>query len=331
MALGIEVYATSPAELESLLTLKPDPATPVMVHLPRHYDLRLAEVRQAMEEFIVPFAGRVHGWVVHDQADIPDHFEDYIRSLTALNVRLHEMQPAPRVFLEYASGLDPSCYIDLFVTCRALRHISACIDIGHLGLFQTRRAFALEHAGEDVCDKRSTKPLTMARLEDVQSAVATALPVTLHVIQALSGLGKPLHYHLHDGHPLSRWSRYGLSDHLSFTQPVPLDGPARGASAHLMFGPEGLDAVVEAAVKGLPADLLSFTLELHETEQRLPLREADSLFSHWRDKTHAEQINHWLAMVAENRQRLSASLQDVLRKVRPPEADLETMEPLNPS
>jgi hypothetical protein len=58
--------------------------------------------------------------------------------------------------------------------------------------------------------------------------------------------------------------------------------------------------------------LTSFTLEIHPTSQRLPLGDASSLFEHWADKTNAEQMNHWLAVLARNhvllRQAIEAAL-----------------------
>jgi hypothetical protein len=316
--LGIEVYASSPDELEVMLTRKPDPSTPVMAHLPRHSDLTNAVIRQSLAAFASRFGGQVQGWVVHDQPEAAQHFDDYMQSLRHLNSLLAEIKPAPQLFIEYACGLEPARFVDLFTQCKPLRHVSACVDVGHLGIFQARRAYALEHAGEDVFQKRTAGPITASVLEDVQSAVATALPVTLHVIQALSDLGKPLHFHLHDGHPLSRWSRFGVSDHLSFFQPVPIEGPTPGMHVPLMFGSEGLAYIAAAAMRGLNPDLVSFTLELHETDQRLPLVDTAGIFNHWRDKSNAERINHWLSAMAENRHWLWVSLQNAMRQTHKP-------------
>jgi hypothetical protein len=44
----------------------------------------------------------------------------------------------------------------------------------------------------------------------------------------------------------------------------------------------------------------SLTLEIHPAEGRRPLGDASSLFGHWRDRTNAERMNHWLAVLAEN-------------------------------
>jgi hypothetical protein len=48
------------------------------------------------------------------------------------------------------------------------------------------------------------------------------------------------------------------------------------------------------------------TLEIHQTEGRVPLGEAASLFRHWRDLTNAERMNYWLSILAENHVLLSS-------------------------
>jgi hypothetical protein len=67
-----------------------------------------------------------------------------------------------------------------------------------------------------------------------------------------------------------------------------------------MFGPDGLSAIVTGPLAGLPADQLSFTLEIHPMGGRLPLGDAAHLFRHWRDRENAERMNHWLAVLARN-------------------------------
>jgi len=132
--------------------------------------------------------------------------------------------------------------------------------------------------------------------DDVQAAVASALPAVLELTRSLGRVGKPFHVHLHDGHPLIP----GLSDHFSFlTQvPVPFDHHGR-RSLDPLYGPAGLAAIVRATVDagGRGASL---TLEIHQAEGRRPLGDAAGLFGHWRDRTNAERMNHWLAVLAEN-------------------------------
>ena len=62
-----------------------------------------------------------------------------------------------------------------------------------------------------------------------------------------------------------------------------------------MYGPAGLAEIISVA----PANA-SLTLEIHQAEGRLPLGDAAALFTHWRDRTNAERMNYWLAVLAQN-------------------------------
>jgi len=50
----------------------------------------------------------------------------------------------------------------------------------------------------------------------------------------------------------------------------------------------------------------SFTLEIHQVDGRLPLRDAAVLFRHWRDVTNAERTDAWLAVLAEHGELVAA-------------------------
>src|SRR5436305_461690 len=82
----------------------------------------------------------------------------------------------------------------------------------------------------------------------VHLAVHAAPATVLDVVENLGALGKPVHFHLHDAHPLSTFSPFGVSDHLSFLAEIPLrfDYPGR-RSLPLMFGPPGLGRIVAKA------------------------------------------------------------------------------------
>ena len=86
-----------------------------------------------------------------------------------------------------------------------------------------------------------------------------AVPVVLDVIEGIGAIGKPLHFHLHDGHPSSTFSEYGVCDHLSFFQEIPIPFAHRGAHAlPTIFGPLGLLRVVSAAMRTPAADASEF-------------------------------------------------------------------------
>ena len=149
--LGTEFYVDSPAALTHLLTFKPATETVVMIHLAREIDL----LNESDIEFIIhmarQFSERILGLVIHDRKEMCTRRGDYLKVLQKLNARLGEMPGRPFLFIEYAAGLNINFFIDLFETIRDLDHISACIDIGHIGLQQTRLIYSGEFINEDVC------------------------------------------------------------------------------------------------------------------------------------------------------------------------------------
>jgi hypothetical protein len=68
----------------------------------------------------------------------------------------------------------------------------------------------------------------------------------------------------------------------------------------MMYGPAGLAAITAAAAEACGLDRVSFTLEIHQVEGRLPLGDAEGLFRHWQDVTNAERMNYWLSVLAQN-------------------------------
>ena len=68
----------------------------------------------------------------------------------------------------------------------------------------------------------------------IEAIVAVALSYVLAIVAArvsgetaitpIGALGKPVHLHLHDGHPLWTHSPFGISDHLSFLDELPIGG-----------------------------------------------------------------------------------------------------------
>jgi hypothetical protein len=57
---------------------------------------------------------------------------------------------------------------------------------------------------------------------------------------------------------------------------------------------------VAAATQACGLDRLSFTLEIHQVEGRLPLGDAEGLFRHWPDTANAERMNNWLSVLTQN-------------------------------
>lgn len=307
--MGAEMHAGTPEQLEGILKFRPAPDAPVVVHLPRDFNLTDENSRHRIADFAARFAGRVQGLVLHDHRDMATRPEDFLRAAHEMNSRLLPIASSPFLFVEYAAGLETDLFAEFFESIRGLERISACIDVSHVGIRKAQRAFAQIHPGEDVCALKSQPSKLPHVMADVDAAVNSALPTALNLIAAIGAPGKRVHFHLHDGHPLSTFSPFGVSDHLSFLAEIPLEFEHRGRrSVPLMFGPSGFFKLVAQALKFIGAARISFTLEIHPTFERLPLGETAALFGHWRDKTNAEKMHHWLAVLQANHQLLREAI-----------------------
>jgi hypothetical protein len=234
--------------------------------------------------------------------------QDHIAAAHDLNARMEAIQNGPILFIEYAAGLEPDDFVKFFEAIGSLKRISACIDVGHVGIRQIRAAYARLPAGDDICALKGKESEMSGAIEDVQSSIEYALPAVLGLIQTLGAIGKPVHFHLHDGHPLSNCSPFGVSDHLSFLTEIPLGFEYLGRrSVSPMFGPSGLDRIISTSAKCVAR--ASFTLEIHPCFHRRPLGDVAPRFAHWREKTNAEQMNHWLWTLAQNHALLLALLE----------------------
>jgi hypothetical protein len=199
-------------------------------------------------------------------------------------------------------GMAPARFCELFEKIKELPRISACLDIGHLGTWQANEYFRNRHPGRDIWSFTPASPELPELITDLQEAVESALPAVLRTIQRLAALGKPLHFHLHDGHPLAACtSPFRVCDHLSFFTKISLPFAFRDQQTlRPMFGPAGLASIVAAALATLSPAQLSFTLEIHPLAGRSGLGEDTHFFAHWRDKTNAERMKHWLNVLQRN-------------------------------
>jgi len=308
--LGAEYYAETPDELDTLLRFSPDAESPATVHLPRWINLFEKDHRTLVLEFAEKFKERLLGIIIHDQKEIVDQFDDYLKMLREMESSLSRVE-APFLFLEYAVGLDPDLFIKLFRAASDLEHVSSCIDIGHIGIRHTRHVFSQKYPGKDICALKPGDPGLKEIIMDVEEAVEAAPAEVLRVILEIGSLRKPLHYHLHDAHPLSTYSPFGVSDHLSFLNKIMLPFEYMGVrSLDLMFGPFWLSRIVIEAIELLGPDHVSFMLEIHPTEGRIPLGDASYLFHHWQDKGNAERMNFWLAVLYENQQLILEAIKE---------------------
>lgn len=299
--LAAETYADNPGRLDWVLGfVAPHPRLPV-VHLSRDVNLLTDQGGAVIEDFATRFTGRIWGLVVHDKSEMAAHTGQLVARLRELGSRLHRR---PYLLLEYAAGHDPGWFVEVGEQLRDVERVSLCIDVGHVGIRQARHNFSQAHPGLDLAALTPQDPLLPELIDDVQSAVGTALPTVLEMIRALGRIDKPLHFHLHDGHPLIP----GLSDHFSFLTQIPLPFAHEGrCSVPSMYGPSGLVEILWSAADACAVERMSLTLEMHQAEGRLPLGDAAGLFEHWRDKTNAERMNHWLAVLAQNAMLVAAA------------------------
>jgi hypothetical protein len=310
--MGAEMHASTPQHLEELMRFRPSfvkstaeggPTThlPVIVHLPRHFNLLNEEHRKQITDIASAFAGRIYGMVIHDHPELVSRSDDFVRAAQAIESQLAMIRACPILFVEYAAGLEPRMFARFFELIRELPHVSCCIDVGHVGIKQARNTFASMHPGEDICALKGQPTRIPEMISDVETAAGSALRTVLDLIEAFGKIGKPVHFHLHDGHPLSTFSPYGVSDHLCFLMEMPLAFEYRGRrSVPLMFGRVGLQQIAKRAIQTIGRERLSFTLEIHPLVGQLALGDATPLFNHWVDKTNAERMNHWLAVLREN-------------------------------
>ena len=312
---GAEIYASTPDEMNHLLTFRPSSESPVIVHLPHEINI----LDQSFHRLILDFASlaskeKVYGLVLHDHHKLVGLFSDYKNALKKINNGLKKIPGSPYLFIEYAAMIDPNFYCELITSIKPLNKVSGCIDIGHIGVRRIYQRFRKLHKNIDVfnlnpCDKRLPD-----LINDIESATSRALGAVCHVIQAVGGIGKPVHFHLHDGHPLATSSPFGFSDHNSFFQEIPIPFPYKGKmSLKPMFGEKGLKEIVKTALKVLAPNKISFTLEIHPVPGYLHLSDVGHFFRHWKHKANAEQMNYWLMILRQHQAFLQKTISGCLR------------------
>lgn len=303
--MGSEMHAATPEQLEGVMRFRPTAESPVVVHLPRHLNLLNEEHQTQIAQMASAFGGRIYGMVMHDHVELVSRSDDFVKTAQKMQARLTHIRGCPILFVEYAAGLEPRMFARFFESIHDLTHISSCVDVGHVGIQQARNAYSGRHPGEDVCALKNQPSRIPEMIADVETATGAALPTVLELVEALGKFHKPVHFHLHDGHPLSTFSPFGVSDHLSFLMEMPLNFEYRGRrTVPLMYGLAGLQQIVRRAIRAIGRERASFTLEIHPGQGQLTLGDAAPLFRHWTDKTNAERMNQWLAVLRENHEAL---------------------------
>ncbi len=312
---GAEFYAQNPDEMMRLLRFRPWQEAPVVVHLPHDINMLDKDCHQLIINFAT-FASRenVYGLVLHDHHKLVGLFSDYKKALTKINTALNEIPNSPYLFIEYAALLSPHFYCEFMKSVQQLNRISACLDIGHLGIRQIYQNFRKLHKDIDVFSLTPMDKRLPSIIKDVKQATSGILPTITDVILSIGSLGKPVHFHLHDGHPLSTFSPFGFSDHISFFEEIPIPFFHNGkVSLPPMFGPKGLETIVTRALEVLPPGKLSFTLEIHPMPGYLHLNDVGHLFQHWKEKMNAEQMNYWLMLLLQHHAFLQKTIGNYLR------------------
>jgi hypothetical protein len=316
--LGPEFYAETAAELNWLMGFRPTAESPVVVHLNRDVNVLSGIGRRLILDFASTFSGRLLGLVIHDQPEMATRQDQYAAALKEVGTKMERLPGNPLLFVEYAAGLEPELFLETLRALSDCELVTGCLDVGHLGLWRARRAYSELHPGADACSLTPQSPELPLVIDDLQSAVRSALNFVLEVIHTAGRMGKPLHFHLHDGHPLSTARPFGVSDHLSFLEEIPIPFEHHGGySLPLMFGPSGLTALVSATLRSLGPYRVSFSLEIHPAEGRLALGDASPLFRHWVDKTNAERMNYWLTVLLQNHQLLKTACRQALLEQNP--------------
>ncbi len=303
VGLGAELYPDSVAELVAALEFRPLRERRYTLHLPRWINLLETKGRDFVTAFTARGRTDAYGVVVHDQREAATRTADYGRAVREMNRRLCASRPSPNLFIEYAVGLEVDEFAAIFEATADCERVGPCIDIGHVGVHAVRKAYAQRHPGQEVCRLRPDSPELRDRIADLVEATAVALPTVLALIKRLGRLGKPLHFHLHDGHPLFGASPYGVCDHLGFRHEIRLPFAHNGGDTlPLLYGPAGLERIVQTALATSSRDRLSFTLEIHPRYERLPLGPYEALFQNWENLRHAEQMNGWIELILSNLQ-----------------------------
>ena len=295
-----------PANVEHALAewpLTPGEGPLHYAHLPRHLDVLSSPHRDEIGRFASSLCERARGLVVHDQHAWLDRPSDVVVALRKLDKLLAAVPQAPALFVEYAADLPLDWFVALAEDIRELKRIHICVDTGHIVLHGTRTHFGRLRPGVDLWSLARDGERARAWLVDLEHAIDLGIRDLLAVIRSIAALRRPLHVHLHDAHPLSLLSRYGVSDHLSFLQSVPVAPVVyRAGVVPSMLGPRGLTEIVRRLTGDNGPDQVTFTLEIHPTNQgqRDPLGPHQELFGHWTDLAHAELTNAWLSTLGSN-------------------------------
>ncbi len=233
-ALDTQLQATEGMPLRTI-HLRADPGEPFMYNFNTPDQQVARDSAYRISELLDTYGDKARGFILHEERGGEGRMTEAEKKNYA--AALSKIDGKGTIFLEYCSS-DPDDWIDV-VSRVTSDSVSACVDIGHL--YQHFRA--QEGLDRDAAVERSRE-----------------------VVERVSNIGKPVHFHVHDcdmtqGHP---W--YGVPDHLPLG-----DGE---------LGLEGIKDIIEPAYRNLSADKVTYNLEIllrPEYSQPLSKEEADDM------------------------------------------------------
>lgn len=297
--IGAEMYPWGPEYLPVVRNFLPDTAV-CTIHLAHGLDSTSEMGQEQIFAYARSASGRLRGMVTHDRPSMAADPAATMQALARVDDYLRKVN-GPALYLEYACGLPFAEYLDLVCQFERFEKVGACIDIGHLVIRACRFEYEKEHPGVNVCEIKPDHPDLPALLPGIEAAVERAYEKTLEIVGEIAARRMPLQLHLHNGHPLSTFSRFGVCDHLPFFWSIPLPCEYNGRrSVDCIYTIKRLERLIGVLRRGGCLSRMNFMLEIHPQPGRRPLGEYEYLFHHWEDKRNAEQQNYWLDLLVQN-------------------------------
>ncbi len=293
--IGAEIHPSSPETYiynRSFL----DDGVYCTAHLPRNIDLADLSAIDVLEGYSLLDPVLINGMVVHDSFMLSGSMPEVLPRLELLDENLSSV-----LFVEYAAGLGFETFYEIASSVAGMKNIGICIDVSHIAIQACRIEFSRSNQNVDICSLKPSDPSYAKYFEDIEAAVANARVFVFDYLERLCKLDLPLHFHLHDGHPSSTFSPYGVCDHLSFLHTIPIPFSHNGrTSVDCFYGVAGLEKICNIINANCDRTRTSLMLEIHPQPGTRALGKYSELFSHWNDLHNAEQMNYWLDILLDN-------------------------------
>ncbi len=295
--MGVEIHPGTPEHLGQILKFTPDTGRST-AHLPYSVVLDHDDTDR-VRDFVLTGGSQIAGYVLHDTLFYVDNFAAGIELIKRLSGKL-EGHSEGVVYIEYAACLPFELFYKLVEAVTGLPNIGICLDVGHIGINATM--LELREINQNFADE-DLKPgpaMTLERYNTIAGAAQRGREFAINYVESICKHEIPIHFHLHDGHPLSTFSPYGVCDHLPFFWEIPTLLPNIGAIGGL-YGVSGLKRILEIALRRINVSKTSFTLEIHP-QKGFKVLEDEYLnhFANWADLTNARAMNYWIDLVIQN-------------------------------